>query len=138
VLPLLGHYSFTDSAIPSIYISNNSGSGSSFTSTSKPRPQQSNALTKKQADDRKALDLELRAKKKIKAQLNDPDSFAWVGTGYTEMRSTPDGSNGFVIFGSYRAKNSFGGYVVKRFMFDGTNLLIEGAAPRFEEAWKLL
>lgn len=98
----------------------------------KPRIELTETQKKKKSDDRIAGEIELFAKRKIKASLKDPDSFEWVGTGYTENEIL-----GFVVFGSYRAKNSFGGYVVVRFIASSGTVIIEGE-PRFQAAWDLI
>lgn len=106
---------------------------SSYTGLSEEKIAAAEAAGKKAADDGFARRLELKAERLIKAKLKDPTSFQWAGVGYTDNKTL-----GFVIFGSFRARNSFGGATLTRFIYGGGTLLLEGEAGRFEEAWEAL
>lgn len=80
-----------------------------------------------------ATDLQVKASRLIKERMKDPESFEWV-----KVYKKDDKELGFIIFGTYRAKNSFGGYTVGRFIYNGQTLLLSEVHPRFDEAWKLI
>jgi hypothetical protein len=77
--------------------------------------------------------LQVEASRLIRDKLKDPESFEWV-----KLFKKDDPELGFIIYGTYRAKNSFGGYHVARFIYNGQTLLLSEVHPRFEEAWKLI
>ena len=80
-----------------------------------------------------ATDLQVKASRVIRSGLKDPASFEFV-----EVFKKDSETFGFIIFGTFRAKNSFGGYSVRRFIYSGKTLLMEGTHPRFNEAWRLI
>lgn len=77
--------------------------------------------------------LQVEASRKIRDQLNDPRSFEWGRIYKKDSKEL-----GFVIYGFYRAKNSFGGMVTGRFIYNGQTLLLSEVHGRFEEAWNLI
>tara|TARA_R110002020_G_scaffold472424_1_gene700408 strand:+ start:6728 stop:7054 length:327 start_codon:yes stop_codon:yes gene_type:complete len=81
-----------------------------------------------------SIELQVKASRAIRSGLKDPKSFEWV-----EVYKKDSKQLGRVIYGTYRAKNSFGGYTIGRFIYShGHTLLLSHSCPRFNEAWRAI